>query len=203
MPRDWGREPDDRNDDPGLHFGWDDTIYYVVRHDFVRAPAEHSLRVELSAEDGQRRGIHQSGVPIRRGFRIAAIFGSRRTGSPLVSMWLWRQITREADPMRLPRSKMFPRIGRNMNSHLHLPRAMRCKICGSIPGKGPTVGRPGVAIAQRCHRWRASRCFRKIKALRPAFIRWPGGNVAQDYHWMWGVGPRDQRFTWTNLFVGE
>jgi alpha-N-arabinofuranosidase len=41
--------------------------------------------------------------------------------------------------------------------------------------------------------------FEKIKLLKPAFIRWPGGNVAQDYHWSWGVGPRDERVTWTNL----
>ncbi len=39
----------------------------------------------------------------------------------------------------------------------------------------------------------------KVKALTPAFIRWPGGNVAQDYHWQWGIGPRDQRPTWINL----
>lgn len=41
--------------------------------------------------------------------------------------------------------------------------------------------------------------FPKVKALRPAFLRWPGGNVAQDYHWMWGIGPRDERTTWVNL----
>ena len=41
--------------------------------------------------------------------------------------------------------------------------------------------------------------FQKIQALRPAFIRWPGGNVAQDYHWTWGIGPRDRRVTWPNL----
>src|SRR5882762_5764636 len=78
LPRDWAREPDDRNDDPGLHFGWDDAVYYAVRHDFVPAPAEHSLRVELSAEDGQRRGIHQSGVSIRRGvpYRNATLVDS-------------------------------------------------------------------------------------------------------------------------------
>ena len=39
----------------------------------------------------------------------------------------------------------------------------------------------------------------RVKALRPAFVRWPGGNVAQDYRWQWGVGPRDRRPTWTNL----
>ena len=37
-----------------------------------------------------------------------------------------------------------------------------------------------------------------IGALRPSFIRWPGGNVAQDYHWQWGVGPRDLRPVWVN-----
>jgi alpha-N-arabinofuranosidase len=41
--------------------------------------------------------------------------------------------------------------------------------------------------------------FEKVTALRPAFIRWPGGNGAQDYHWMWGIGPRDERTTWINL----
>jgi alpha-N-arabinofuranosidase len=41
--------------------------------------------------------------------------------------------------------------------------------------------------------------FTKIKDLKPAFLRWPGGNVAQDYHWQWGVGPRDERTTWINL----
>src|SRR5829696_328122 len=39
----------------------------------------------------------------------------------------------------------------------------------------------------------------KIRDVKPAFIRWPGGNVAQDYRWLWGVGPRDERFTWVNL----
>jgi alpha-N-arabinofuranosidase len=38
----------------------------------------------------------------------------------------------------------------------------------------------------------------KITALYPSFIRWPGGNVAQDYHWQWGVGPRDHRPVWIN-----
>src|SRR5213075_2776855 len=45
--------------------------------------------------------------------------------------------------------------------------------------------------------------FAKVKALRPAFVRWPGGNVAQDYHWLWGVGPRDERQEGNNLFSGN
>jgi alpha-N-arabinofuranosidase len=41
--------------------------------------------------------------------------------------------------------------------------------------------------------------FERVRALRPAFIRWPGGNVAQDYRWLWGAGPRDERPGWINL----
>ena len=37
-----------------------------------------------------------------------------------------------------------------------------------------------------------------IRVLHPSFMRWPGGNVAQDYHWQWGIGPRDDRPTWIN-----
>jgi len=37
-----------------------------------------------------------------------------------------------------------------------------------------------------------------IAQLHPSFIRWPGGNVAQDYHWQWGIGPRDLRPVWIN-----
>jgi alpha-N-arabinofuranosidase len=37
-----------------------------------------------------------------------------------------------------------------------------------------------------------------IARLHPSFLRWPGGNVAQDYHWQWGIGPRDLRPVWIN-----
>jgi len=42
-----------------------------------------------------------------------------------------------------------------------------------------------------------------IRDVKPAFIRWPGGNVAQDYHWTWGIGERDRRPTWLNLSWDE
>jgi alpha-N-arabinofuranosidase len=37
-----------------------------------------------------------------------------------------------------------------------------------------------------------------IAGLHTSFLRWPGGNVAQYYHWKWGVGPRDLRPVWVN-----
>lgn len=32
-----------------------------------------------------------------------------------------------------------------------------------------------------------------VRGLNPPIIRWPGGNFASGYHWIDGVGPRDQR----------
>src|SRR5439155_22491937 len=66
LPHDWQRDPDDRNDDPGLHLLWDDSVYYPTRNEFLDKHSEHSLRVDLSYDDGRRRGILQSGIPIRQ-----------------------------------------------------------------------------------------------------------------------------------------
>src|SRR5256885_15470806 len=33
LPRDWERDPDARNDDPVLHFHWDDSVFYPARMD--------------------------------------------------------------------------------------------------------------------------------------------------------------------------
>ena len=204
LPRDWGREPDDRNDDPGLHFGWDDTIYYVVRHDYVRAPAEHSLRVELSGEDAQRRGIHQSGVSIRRGVPYrgylwiktdgftahvdVALEADRTGGGSYASAEVkdvsgdWKKYEFTLTPSKSDALAKFVVLFRG-KGRLWVDQV------SLLPGDAIDGVRADV--------------FEKIKALRPAFIRWPGGNVAQDYHWMWGIGPRDQRFTWTNLSWGN
>src|SRR5436853_4390122 len=66
LPRYWEREPDDRNDDPELHFHWDDAVYYPTRHELMSEQTEHSLRVNLAEDDGQRRGIRQGGIPFGR-----------------------------------------------------------------------------------------------------------------------------------------
>ena len=35
--------------------------------------------------------------------------------------------------------------------------------------------------------------FNALKALQVPVMRWPGGCFADEYHWMDGIGPRDQR----------
>ncbi|MEM4849049.1 MAG: alpha-N-arabinofuranosidase, partial [Ignisphaera sp.] len=32
-----------------------------------------------------------------------------------------------------------------------------------------------------------------VKAIKPPIVRWPGGNFVSQYHWMDGIGPRENR----------
>src|SRR5688572_11002510 len=65
LPRHWEREPDDRNDDPALRFGWDDAVSYPPGRERADGRVEHSLRVEVTTDDGQRRGLSQPRLAIR------------------------------------------------------------------------------------------------------------------------------------------
>lgn len=208
LPRDWERDPDNRNDDAALSFAWDSAIAYQPAGVAVAAPPSesekpcHSLRVSVGPNGGERRGLRQGGLPIRQGVpydgylwarstdfrgRLRVVLEEDRTDgvpyastvvSPIDTSGSWRRY-----PFSLTPSHSDP----------------LAKIAILVEGEG-TLNldqlslMPGDAVAGV----RAD-VMARVKALRPAFVRWPGGNVAQDYWWTWAIGPRDQRRTWTNL----
>jgi alpha-L-arabinofuranosidase len=201
LPHDWQRDPDDRNDDPVLHFHWDDSVFYPVRSDFIDSPTQHSLRLDLSHEDGQRRGIHQGGIPIRHGRTYRG--------------YLWIKATEFAGRARV--ALEADRTGGETYASADVEN-----ISGDwkkydfalTPAKTDPLAKFSILVSGKGRLWLdqvsllpagavdgviRSDVFEKLKGLRPAFIRWPGGNVAQDYHWIWGIGPRDQRPIWTNI----
>jgi alpha-N-arabinofuranosidase len=202
LPRHWEREPDDRNDDPGLRLRWDDTVSYPPGRERADGRVEHSLRVEVTAEDGQRRGLAQPRVAIRPGIAYAGYFWVRREsfeGRLTVGLEQDRSggESYAAQAVTLAQGE---RDWRRYEFALTPDRAdPLAKLVILFEGKGTlwldqVSLMPGDAVdgVRRD-------VFEKVQALRPAFIRWPGGNVAQDYHWRWGVGPRDQRPSWINL----
>lgn len=201
LPRYWERDPDDRDDD-AIHFGWDDSAPYPPARALGQPQVEHSLRIDLPVQDGQRRGIHESGVPVRAGTeyqgsvwlrtwdfagRVTAALEPDRTGGEayasadvgsILSDGSWKQYRFTLRPAKTdPLAKLAILLdgrGRVWIDQVSL-----------IPGDAVDEVRADV--------------FERVKALRPGFVRWPGGNVAQDYHWLWGVGPRDERPEWINL----
>jgi alpha-L-arabinofuranosidase len=200
LPRYWERDPDDRNDDPGVHFHWDDTVFFPQKRTSKADLPDHSLRVDLTSKDGQRRGLRQGELPIRKGTSYQGYFWARaenydghitvaleadRTGGETYASAEihgvsgdWRKyeftLTSRADDPLAKLALLFYGKGRLWLDQISL-----------VPGEAVHGIRGDV--------------FQKLKSIAPAYIRWPGGNVAQDYHWLWGIGPRDERPAWVNL----
>ena len=199
LPRYWEHDPDDRDDDDALRFAWDSDVYSPVRGDVNTLPAQHSLRVEIARSGGARRGIRQGWIPIRQGLeyhgyvwlKIAdyagtvtvALEADQTGGERYASATLenlygdWKQYRFTLVPTKFdPLAKIT--ILFSGNGRLWLDQV------SLIPGDAEGGVRHDVE--------------QKVAALHPGFVRWPGGNVAQDYHWAWGIGPRDQRPVWVN-----
>src|SRR6476469_8122548 len=61
LPRSWDRYPDDRNDDYGIQFRWDDSVAYPVSSALVSPPpVQHSLRINSGRGVIERHGLFQS-----------------------------------------------------------------------------------------------------------------------------------------------
>lgn len=201
LPRHWERYPDDRNDD-AIRFRWDDSVAYPPSRPLGRTEVEHALRVDLSAADGQARGISQARLPVRAGIayhgyvwlltwdfqgRVTAALEQDRAGGEtwatadlggITADGTWRQYRFTLQPSQTD------------------PLA---RLAILLDGRGRVwIDQVSLLPDDAVDGVRGD-VFERIKPLRPAFVRWPGGNVAQDYHWFWGVGPRDERPEWINL----
>jgi alpha-N-arabinofuranosidase len=199
LPRLWERDPDDRDDDDALHFAWDGSVYSPVRGDVNTLNTQHSVRIEIDRDDGRRRGIRQGWIPIRKGLEYhgyvwvkttdysgtitVALEADRTGGERYASATIsnfdgdWKQYTFSLVPEK---SDSLAKIAILFNGHGRL----WIDQVSLMPGDAEGGVRHDV--------------IEKAVELHPAFMRWPGGNVAQDYHWEWGIGPRDQRPVWVN-----
>ena len=196
----WKRYPDDRGDDYALSARRDDDTAYPDTQRKDGTTGGHSLRVDLKQGVVERHGVYQAGVPIRQGIEYRGyLWIKTRTFGGAVTIALEADLDggRVYDEVRLPK------VDGDWTKYTFSLR----------PGATDPLARFAILVAGQGTLWidqvslipgdavddvRAD-VLEKVKALHPAFIRWPGGNVAQDYNWRWGVGPRDMRPTWINL----
>jgi alpha-N-arabinofuranosidase len=200
LSRHWERYPDDRNDDYGLNFRWADTVSYPGRRSEAGQGPEHSLWVEAGDGVTPRHGLYQSRIPVREGLEYRGyiwIKSQDYQGPATVAL--------EADQTggEIYAAADITNISGDWRKYEFTLRA----------AKSDPLARFSILFGGRGQLWLDQvsllpgdavdgvrrDVFERVKALRPAFVRWPGGNVAQDYHWRWGVGPRDERMTWVNL----
>jgi alpha-L-arabinofuranosidase len=200
LSRYWDRYPDDRNDDYAIAFAWDDAVAYptVRREDGLIGG--HSLRVELRPGVIARHGVYQARVPLKQGVEYRGYVwmkGESFTGT--VNAALEADVTGGRVYAEAPIAtfssewKKYPFTLRPTAADPLARFAILFTGTGKVWVDQVSL-MPGDAVDEV----RAD-VFEKVKGLAPAFVRWPGGNVAQDYHWRWGVGPRDDRPTWINL----
>jgi len=196
LSRYWEREPDDRNHDPSVQFRWADSVSYPENR------RGHSMRITINRNQWnvtQRRGVSQDRIPLQKGVAYVGYLWLKCDAfDGFVTVALEKDRTdgeTYASTDFHPKGVGWAKYPFSLTSDESDPLA---KFSILIRGTG-TVWidqislRPGDAAAGP-----RPDVFQKIKDLRPSFIRWPGGNAAQSYHWMWGVGPKDQRHSWIN-----
>ena len=200
LSRHWERYPDDRIDDYGLSFGWDASVAHPVSLDyFDEKPVQHSLRIEAGGGLIERHGVYQARIPVQAGVPyqgflwlktadykgpiVVALEEDRSGGQSYAEAQIrdidgdWKQY---AFTLRPDRTDPLARLVLLFEGSGHV----WVDQVSLMPGDAVGGVRADVESL--------------VAALRPSFLRWPGGNVAQDYHWVWGVGPRDRRPLWVN-----
>ena len=203
LSRYWERYPDDRNDDYGLSFAWDATVAYPVSHElFETPPAQHSLRVEAGGGIVERHGVFQPRLPVRAGATYNGYVWLKTDnyqGHVIVALEEdvpGGRTYGEAEIREIAAGGEWKQYPFTLRSDRDDPHA---RLAILFDGSGKLwMDQVSLAPADAVGGVRAD-VEALIKALRPAYLRWPGGNVAQDYHWVWGVGPRDRRPIWANL----
>ncbi len=224
LSREWERYPDDRDDDYGIAFSQDDSTAYppsvpnAANATLPRADGTiggHSLRIELRPAVIERHGVYQARVPVRAGVEyhgyvwmrtsaftgdLAASLEADMAGGRVYAEARVTGIARDADwkqyaftltPTTSDRLARFAILFITSNT---ANTANASRASGKVWLDQVSL-MPGDAAAGGVR----ADVFERVKALAPAFIRWPGGNVAQDYHWRWGIGARDERPMWINL----
>lgn len=204
LSRNWERYPDDRNDDYALAFSWDTQFAYPQQRKIKLESEvrEHSLRVEAGDGVIERHGIYQPRIPIKSGLEYRGYLWLRTTdydGHITVAL------ESDSDQRQIYAAANLDRIGKGDWQKFQFSlRPTRtdplARFAILFPGRGTVwIDQVSLMPADVAPGGVRRDVFEKIRLLKPAFIRWPGGNVAQDYRWFWGVGSRDERVTWTNL----
>ncbi|MEN3326468.1 MAG: alpha-L-arabinofuranosidase [Acidobacteriota bacterium] len=201
LPRNWERYPDDRNDDYALTFQWDDRFPYPKQRSEVK---EHSLRIEIGDGVIERHGIYQARIPVRSRLEYRGHFWLRSAdyeGEITVAL------ESDSDQHQVYAASTISQINVGLGAWRRYDFSVvpdrsdpLARLAIFFPGRGTVwIDQVSLIPADVAPGLVRRDVFDKIELLKPAFIRWPGGNVAQDYRWLWGIGPRDERVTWTNL----
>lgn len=176
-----------KGDDAGFHvddpvrFDHDNTVFYVPGHH----GRGQSQRIEVVRADGGPKGIGQDRVGLRGAQRYVGYVVLRSEGPSRAEVSLagqacevgpldgeWRRFEVAFSPRESTENALF---------------SVTTREAGRL-----WVGAASLMPADNEGGWRRD-VNDLIRALKPPIVRYPGGNFASNYHWAYGVGPRDGR----------
>ena len=205
LPAGWQLEPDTRNDNVGAIRFEPTTDDAYPRKSMATGALEHSLRITLAPGDitDTRRGLSQGRISVQAGITYSGYFWARcaakqgYAGPVIVA--LEEDNTDGAQYARTAMADVSDTEWHQYRFTLVPSKTDRfAKLTLLFGGKGVLLlDQVSLEPAEAMREVRPD-VEAMIRGLRPSFLRWPGGNVAQDYHWQWGIGPRDQRPVWIN-----
>lgn len=204
LPVDWRLEPDERNDNVDAIKLAQTTEEAYPETNRATGAAEHSLRVTLAPLDitDTRRGFSQGRISIRAGEQYTGYVWVKvpaqngYAGNVTVAL---EEDNTDGETYAAVSYPVTQGDWRKYSFKLLPKKTDRfAKLTFLFDGKGTLyIDQVSLEPADTIDEVRADSAA-MIAELRPSFLRWPGGNVAQDYHWQWGIGPRDLRPTWIN-----
>jgi len=210
----WERYPDNRNDDYVFFLGGEE--WSISEAGYPPTVPNRAQVLICRRDDLQAHGIYQDQIPLRKGVTYRTSVWLRGGGlapddttptteafAGLIRVALEENTTGGAVYAEGDVEGIGPEWRR---FELELPVEVadpQARLVLQIAGRGVVwVDQVSLMPGDAPEGIRAD-VLEPVRDLRPAFIRWPGGNVAQDYHWMWGIGPRDARPTWVNMSWDE
>jgi alpha-N-arabinofuranosidase len=170
---------------PEVFFNHDNTTYYA---------GNQSQKIVVRADTGTPHGVAQGPLALRCGgrYRLRVVARGEGVSGPL-------RLALEGKDGQ-PYAAAECRLGGDgwqvheavLVSPADDPAA---RLAITFRGSGTLwLGAASLMPEETCGGWRLD-VIEAARALRPAVIRWPGGNFASAYHWLDGIGPRDRRPT--------
>ncbi len=203
LSRYWDREPDERDHDPTLTLKWDASVAYPERNTFFPDKPGHAesflIKPTHEWDARQRRGLSQAHMPIRKDVPYHGyvwLKGGEFTGRVTV------ELGQDRAEGGMYCDALLAEIKPGWNKYEFTLTPTRsdplAKFSILLHGTGHLWVDQVSLMPGDAHDGVRADVYDRTLALRPSFIRWPGGNVAQSYHWQWGIGPRDTRPEWSN-----
>jgi alpha-N-arabinofuranosidase len=200
LSRYWQRYPDDRVDDYAMSFKRDDGVAYPEVKPSEGTTGGHSMRFELKPGVIAHHGIYQPRVKLRQGLDYHGYIWARTDSFQGA---ITAALEADTDGGRVYAAERIGNVAGGWTKYSFTLRPdttdSLARFVVAFEGQGTIWIDQASLMPDDARDGIRPDVFDKVKQLEPAFIRWPGGNVAQDYHWQWGVGPRDARPSWINL----